>query len=328
MSVEKQRRTAAFSGEYSCLLDSYLTIESNPGDLCDMFGYSFDEMEQICSSGMLHLIVEEEREERYEKICGQARQTGQVEVMLPLCRKDGTILWVMNRGCYRKEGDGLEYIDGILVDLTWSKYRYDEEREAAKGLHEQVCKDSLTDIYNASTSRKLAEEYFEETDNERKCALLIIDLDDFKQVNDQKGHMFGDAVLVQAARAIRKLFRSNDIVGRIGGDEFMVLMKDISDKEIVKKRCHQLNEILRTVFEEEFSDVMPSCSIGVGFSPEHGDSYYTLFCCADRALYQAKEEGRQRYVFYEEAVCGPMNNSKDSMQYAGYDMNVLRGYLE
>lgn len=326
MQLKKQRMTASFTSEYCCRYDECLTLESCPGELAEMFGYSEEEMERVCKGGLLHLVSEKEGLKLIRTIRTQLLQSGQIEFMFQAQKKDGTDMWIMNRGCLVEE-EGQSYIYGVFVDLTWSKYEYDKEKEVKKALQEQVCKDSLTNIYNASTARKLAEEYFAKSEQDRKCALLIIDLDDFKKVNDQKGHMFGDAVLIQAAGAIRKLFRSNDIVGRIGGDEFMVLMKDISDREIVKKRCHQLNEILKTVFEEAFSDMMPTCSIGVGFSPEHGDSYFTLFCCADQALYCAKESGRQQYIFYEEDTCGPARG-KDAMQYAGYDRNVLRGYLE
>ena len=326
MQIKKQRMTASFTSEYCCRYDERLTLESCPGELAEMFGYSEEEMENVCKGGLLQLVSEKEGVNLVEKIQAQLLQSDQLEFMFRAQKKDGTDIWLMNRGCLVEE-KGQSYIYGVLVNLTWSKYRYDKEKEAEQALQEQVGKDSLTNIYNASTARKLAEEYFIKAGKNRKCALLIIDLDDFKKVNDQRGHMFGDAVLIQAAGAIRKLFRANDIVGRIGGDEFMVLMKDISDREIVKKRCCQLNEILKTVFEEAFSDMIPTCSIGVGFSPEHGDSYFTLFCCADQALYCAKEFGRQRYVFYEEDICGPARG-KEAMQYAGYDRNVLRGYLE
>ena len=327
MDLKKKSMTASFLSEYCCRYDSCLTIESSPEDLAFLFGYSKDEMNVICQNGFLKLIEEGEREDWHAKLRQQLAKSDQLELMFRTRKKDGTELWIMNRGCLVTGEDGQEYIYGALIDLTWSKCRYDKEKEVEKALQEQIGKDSLTKLYNASTSRKLAEEFFEEEETEKNCALLIIDLDDFKKINDQKGHMFGDAVLIQAAKAIRKLFRSKDIVGRIGGDEFMVLMKDISDKEIVKKRCQQLNEILKDVFKEGFADVMPTCSIGVGFSPEHGDTYFSLFCCADQALYRAKEEGRQQYVIYEKDTCG-LVRGKEAMQYAGYDRNVLRGYLE
>ena len=118
-------------------------------------------------------------------------------------------------------------------------------------------------------------------------------------VNDRKGHLVGDEVLVQAAQTIKKLFRVQDVVGRIGGDEFLVLMKDISDQEIVRKRCEQLNEEFHEIYKEHLGENRLSCSIGVAFSPSHGDSYVELFHCADKALYEAKALGRDQYVFYQ-----------------------------
>ena len=154
----------------------------------------------------------------------------------------------------------------------------------------------MTKIYNARTARQQAETYLRHFTE--GCALLIVDLDDFKQINDHYGHMFGDEVLVKAAETIKNLFRSLDIVGRIGGDEFLVLMKDISDQEIVRKRCEQLNEEFHEIYKEHLGENRLSCSIGVAFSPSHGDSYVELFHCADKALYEAKALGRDQYVFY------------------------------
>ena len=104
-------------------------------------------------------------------------------------------------------------------------------------------------------------------------------------------------------------------------------MKDIPDQEIVKTRCRQMNEILRERFEKELSHYYPSCSIGVAFSPQQGNSYFQLFCCADQALYHAKESGRRQYAFYEEKDCGPRKD-KSALRFANYDESVLRGYIE
>lgn len=159
------------------------------------------------------------------------------------------------------------------------------------------------------------------------CALLIIDLDDFKQVNDSYGHMFGDAVLVQAAQTIKKLFRSKDIVGRIGGEEFMVLMKDITDSEIVNIRCNQLNTAFHDILCRQMTENPLSCSIGVSFAPAHGRSYFELFCCADQALYLAKDQGKDRYAFYDPEGFKIWKN-KSGTQFTDYDEEVLRGYID
>jgi diguanylate cyclase (GGDEF)-like protein len=166
-------------------------------------------------------------------------------------------------------------------------------------LQEQAQKDSLTQIYNAQTARKLAEQYLAEVPENSKCALMIVDLDDFKQVNDTYGHMLGDTVLVQTAKTIQKMFRSKDIIGRIGGDEFTVFMKDVPNKEIVNIRCEQLNKSLHNVLSSQMVNDPLSCSIGVAFAPDQGTTYYELFERADQALYRAKDQGKDTYICSE-----------------------------
>ena len=150
MNSGRKKRTASFSGEYCMKYDRHLTIESNPADLRHMFGYSEEEMVQVCQSGFLSLIMEEEREFWYQELKRQIELSDQVEIIFPACRKDGTQMWVMNRGCYWKDEDGQAYIEGILVDVTGTKSQCDKDRQEAKDLHEQACKDSLTNLYNAS----------------------------------------------------------------------------------------------------------------------------------------------------------------------------------
>ena len=104
------------------------------------------------------------------------------------------------------------------------------------------------------------------------------------------------------ANEIKKLFRTNDIIARIGGDEFLILMKDVSDYELVKKRCQQLVDSIHSFFNQEISCCNSSCSIGIAFAPIHGISYEHLFQLADHALYDAKNLGKNRYAIYNENI--------------------------
>lgn len=220
---------------------------------------------------------------------GKAYQICEVRIR----KADGEYLWCRVRatGVYDEMGV-LKKIVGIIIDI-------DNEKRAACELQERAERDSLTKLYNAHTTRKKTEEYLCEIDTDIKCALLIIDLDNFKHVNDTFGHMFGDVVLTQAAQIIRNMFRSQDIVGRIGGDEFMVLMKNVSDKELVDQRCIQLLHSFRNIFSEHMYGKGISCSIGVALSPVDGKGYFDLFRCADQALYHAKDLGKNQYAFFD-----------------------------
>ena len=157
--------------------------------------------------------------------------------------------------------------------------------------------DSLTKILNAGTTRRLAEEYVSAPQS--NCAMLVVDVDDFKRINDRYGHMVGDSVMICAADAIKKLFRANDIVGRIGGDEFLVLMKDVSDVNIVSLRCSQILEAFKAMRFDVMKNEELSCSVGAAVFGVSKISYDEMFLCADKAMYRAKNLGGNQYVVIE-----------------------------
>ena len=216
-----------------------------------------------------------------------------VEVRIATAR--GRYLWCRIRATAIRSKDGeLEKISGIIINI-------DAEKQAAQALQNRAERDSLTKLLNKEAGRRQAEEYFSRFPGGIHSALLIIDLDNFKQVNDRFGHLFGDVVLTKVAREIKKLFRSQDIVSRIGGDEFMVVMRGISDSKLLEDRCSRLLETFKNLFQDQKRKLPLSCSIGIALSPEQGRTYYELFSKADRALYQAKAKGKNSFVIYNEA---------------------------
>ena len=215
-----------------------------------------------------------------------------------LASAQGRYLWCRFRAtAIRDESRRLVRISGIIINI-------DAEKQAQRALQDQAKQDALTKFLNKDAGRRQAEEYFSRYAGKPDCALLIIDLDDFKQVNDRFGHLFGDAVLSKVAREIKKLFRSQDILSRIGGDEFMVLMRGVSDRALVESRCARLLSIFRTAFHNQHTRLPLSCSIGIALGPEHGSSYVELFRRADQALYQAKNRGKNSFVFYTSGTVG------------------------
>ena len=125
-------------------------------------------------------------------------------------------------------------------------------------------------------------------------ALLILDLDDFKQVNDRFGHLKGDEVLKSLAEVLRHTFRSHDLIGRLGGDEFLVFVKGIENKEILDRRMDQLFSRLN----DSCGDFL-FCSAGICFVSGEGFDYQKALKCADTALYESKKKGKRRYSYYE-----------------------------
>lgn len=321
MIAWKEEWISRISGRFCCRSDRSLTLVSDAKELQGLFGYSPEEIEEKYHNSLFAMADEGCRENFRQQFTEQLAGTGSVEGVFSVCSREGKTVWVFYRGQKVAEASGTEVVAGILIDVTCSKKRYDTEKQAARELKAQAEQDSLTKLSNARTTRKLVEKYLEEEDGE--CALMIIDLDGFKQINDSYGHMFGDAVLIQAARTIRNLFRSRDIVGRIGGDEFLVLMKDISDRQIVNTRCGQLNKAIGELFAEQLSRQPLSCSVGVAFCPEHGQSHLELFRCADQALYRAKDLGKERYVFYDKASFDETNDRFET-GFMDYDEVLFR----
>lgn len=194
----------------------------------------------------------------------------------------------------RDEHGELRKIIGILFNI-------ENEKKETSALHKKAENDSLTQLLNRETAQQHTIEYLNCYPNGASCALMIIDLDNFKQINDSYGHMFGDKVLLKAAKAITKSFRNRDLVARIGGDEFMVLMKDISNQDLIKERCTQLLSAFNSLLSDEQTECEISCSIGVALSPDHATNYIQLFEFADEAMYQAKKQGKNNYAFYQPA---------------------------
>lgn len=210
-----------------------------------------------------------------------------------IAKADGRYLWCRIRAAANVDENGNpDRVLGIIVNI-------DAEKQATQALRRQAEQDALTKLFNKEAARRRVEAYLADNPEGAHCALFIIDLDNFKHINDHYGHMFGDSVLTQVAKEIKKLFRVQDVVARIGGDEFMVLMQDVHDLDLVKSRCERMMSAFFNIFLGQMYDSPLGCSVGVSFSPIHGTSYSELFQHADQALYQAKALGKNRYVFYD-----------------------------
>ena len=165
--------------------------------------------------------------------------------------------------------------------------------------------DVLTGFYNKTATQKHVEEYLAKlAPRDRPPALMIIDADGFKAINDSFGHLFGDGVLADMGLAIRSVFRQKDIVGRIGGDEFVVLLCEMPSIEVLEKRCTELLTNLDRNYENNNVSLPFSVSIGVALYPEHGTTYLELFKRADRALYESKSKGKNQYSIYQAGFSG------------------------
>ncbi len=195
----------------------------------------------------------------------------------------------------------------IIDDVTLRPLRIvgklndiDDEKRSTDILRYKANRDSLTGIYNKGATHALILERLEMRRDNEHDAMLIMDIDNFKRVNDGYGHQKGDEIISKVAAAISANFRAEDIVGRMGGDEFMVMMCDVNSKEIVRSRTQRLIDTVNEIpLDEEKGDYM-GLSIGIALCPQDGEKYDELYSAADNAAYTAKHNGKNGFAFYKE----------------------------
>ena len=158
--------------------------------------------------------------------------------------------------------------------------------------------DSLTGLLNKQETEAEIMKVIENAPNDRCGTLLMIDVDKFKEINDSFGHVAGDRVLTAIGDMLQRTFKGMDIKGRIGGDEFMVFLRDITKSDTAFKLAAKILEKARRLFPGEPLGESVSLSIGISMFPDHGKKFEDLYRAADMALYYVKERGRDFYKMY------------------------------
>lgn len=219
-----------------------------------------------------------------------------------------------------KQGDGeyfttFEYREVINDTYRWIKLSLIVTREAQSAdsflyllyqdidevkrqellLKERTDEDALTGVLNRRAFMLQTEKLLSESDESRQHAFLMIDIDGFKTVNDVFGHPVGDVVLSDLSKALNTILRHGDLLGRIGGDEFVICLKDIPFDAVIEKKAQLINKLMLRDFDNGASI---SGSIGIAVYPRDGRTYEQLYHKMDMALYQAKENGKNRYEIY------------------------------
>lgn len=205
-----------------------------------------------------------------------------------LCVADSGYDW-MELHVHREETPAGPVVQGVLVNTRPWRNELNRWKERAK-------RDGLTGLYNRVHFEKSVQERLKES---KDCcgAIVFIDVDDFKKVNDALGHLAGDDILRSTARRIQSVFRYSDVVARYGGDEFVVFVPNMS-REALESRLDQLCAMFHNPYHKGELRYEVMGSIGVALWPQDGKDYDTLLTHADAALYEAKRRGKNQYQFY------------------------------
>jgi diguanylate cyclase (GGDEF)-like protein/PAS domain S-box-containing protein len=208
-------------------------------------------------------------------------------------RRDGSIIWISENARAVKNTDGsVLFFEGTVVDITERK-QHDAE------LEHQASHDSLTGLPNRSLLRDRIEQAIVKAQRDgHLVAVVFVDLDHFKLINDSLGHHVGDRLLLEVADRLLANVRGHDSVARLGGDEFVVVLTEQHDDNEIVSLVSRLLDVISQPWMDENQEYGIGCSIGISCYPQDGDTPDALLRCADAAMYKAKESGRSTYHFY------------------------------
>lgn len=214
-----------------------------------------------------------------------------IEAQLRIKNKLGDYIWCQIKGktIYDDNKSPIRVI-GKIVNI-------DAQKQELEALEYKATRDPLTGVYNKEVIIKKIEQYIR-GNSKGTHMFMFIDFDNYKKINDKYGHLRGDKVLVFMINKIKETFTEGEMIGRIGGDEFVVFAGNISGMEEAVKKAEALKNALDTTFSSNTYSIPISGSIGVSFYPKDGINYEQLMERADLAMYKVKKQGRNNYLFF------------------------------
>ena len=261
---------------------------------------------------------------------------GEWQVDYRMIRADGEMRWIREMGRAYLMNHGIpEQTIGVLQDITEQKRAETEILEAKENLEHQVIErtrelantvkqlqeqiaerekiareldflanhDALTGLPSLRLCKDRIEQSLAEARrNRQSSAVMFLDLDGFKAINDEHGHEFGDQVLKLIAERVKDEIRETDTVARIGGDEFVIILSSLPTRDISERIAESLIRQIAQPIEIDKLEVGVSASIGIAFYPEHGTTAQQLIRSADEAMYRVKHDGKNSFGLFEEAA--------------------------
>ena len=247
--------------------------------------------ESLLESGVVHPKSADEFLRMYREIC-EGATTASCLVRTRLV-ENGSFVWrkIVMTNIFDDEGRPVQAV-GVLEDV-------DEQVKREERLIYETERDALTGLYNRRFMVSSIDKELQRDDNNGLKAILIIDIDDFKKVNDTKGHLFGDYVLTETAKRISIQYSKEAYVGRIGGDEFIAYYLHAENIEQIQAYAQHIVESFNEEYKSHGNQIKITCSVGYAVYPNDGDNFEKLYQNADTALYVAKQSGKNKVVGYQ-----------------------------
>lgn len=292
--------TIAFSGKYQ-LLFGYAPIQSNIST----------------NEGVRNRIHPEDLDIFEKWVSNTYQKPGYSEATFRILVEGDTYLLTSCRSTAICDNTGkpLRTV-GVFTDVQAQKQLMDE-------LERRAQLDSLTKLLNKEECQKRIDTYLQDNPQENG-ALFMIDADNFKDINDNLGHQLGDSVLKDMAARIQQSFPETTLIGRIGGDEFVVYLPNTGEQEALSK-AESLSRLLRLSYFGSVTKYEMSGSIGIARRPHNGDTFDELYRYADIALHSAKQTGKNHYIMYREDIEGNFLDNRTPIEYS---QNFLNSYFK
>ena len=200
------------------------------------------------------------------------------------------------------DGRSVQVVNEPLADGGWVATHEDitERRRAEQRITHLAHYDALTDLPNRTLFHEQLKRELGHVTPDRQLAVLYIDIDEFKSVNDSLGHMIGDELLKSVAASLGRCIRETDFVARLGGDEFAIVQTGVKNTAEVTALVSRIFEAIRTPFECHGHQVTTDASVGIALAPQHGSDLDQILKNADLAMYAAKAAGRRTHRFFED----------------------------
>lgn len=275
--------------EYTVENETFAIFKNIDGDFTEKTSFSNDFEVSIKEMGVIH----DEDIDSFERFCDNVRNgiDRAIFEIRVLNEELNDYQW------YRIKMRSIRDEEHCFSKMIGKFENISDIKNAEKRLIDKAERDSLTKIYNKSTTKKLIRNYLRTDSKDTYDAFIIIDVDDFKRINDTLGHLFGDSILVDLSQEMQDLFRSNDVVGRIGGDEFIVFLRGMKNKQHIEAKANDICKIFDLLYAGEDGTKITG-SLGIALFPQDGDTFDELYRKADLALYSSKRAGKSCYTFY------------------------------
>ncbi|MFG6149102.1 diguanylate cyclase domain-containing protein [Halobacillus sp. B23F22_1] len=287
-SEVRYRLIAEYSQDLIKIIDRNGYIQYASPSHYHVIGYYSEEMVGIHYTANVH---EGDKEIVQENDLSYLQHTSELRYEVRMRKKNGTYLWVETRLTPVKDKKG------YYTKVVASSREITKRKQAEEKLKQMAYTDHLTGL----TNRRVFEDQLKmaaQPSSTRKFALLYLDGDQFKQVNDEFGHNFGDELLIMIGERLKSTVRKEDVVARMGGDEFAILLSDVQSYQDIEEVAERIISRIHHPFLIQGYKFSFSCSVGISIYPDDAKQVFQMKKHADLALYEAKKRGKKQHVFY------------------------------